>query len=107
MKTKVHVKKGDTVYVLSGKEKGKKGKVLAVVPDKGRVMVEGVNKVKKHQKPNQRVMQGGIVEQEALLPASVVMLVCPRCGKPSRTGKKLVDGGRYVRVCGNCHETID
>ena len=104
---KVHVKKGDSVLVISGKEKGKRGKVLRVVPDKGRLMVEGVNMVKKHQKPTQKVMQGGIITQEALVPASNVMLVCPRCNQATRIRTQvLADGGR-VRVCVRCGEVID
>ena len=103
---KLHVKKGDTVVVIAGKDKGKRGKVLRVVPDKNRVMVEGINMVKKHQKPNQQTMQGGIIEQEALIHASNVMLVCPSCSTPSRTGHTILEDGRSVRRCVNCGETI-
>lgn len=102
----LHVKKGDTVLVIAGKDKGKRGKILRVVPDKGRVMVEGINMVKKHQKPNQQTMQGGIIEQEALIDASNVMLVCPSCNTPSRTGHTILEDGRSVRRCQNCGETI-
>ncbi len=104
--SKLHVKKGDTVLVLAGKDKGKRGKVLRVVPDKNRVMVEGINLVKKHQKPNQKTMQGGIIEQEALIHASNVMLVCPRCNTPSRTGHTILETGQGVRKCLNCGETL-
>jgi len=100
------VKKGDTVFVIAGKNKGKKGKVLAVIPDKGRVTVEGVNMVKKHQKPNQKVMQGGIIEREAPVPSSKVMPVCPRCNRPTRLGRKLLDTGKTARVCKKCGEVI-
>ncbi|MCR4398483.1 MAG: 50S ribosomal protein L24 [Firmicutes bacterium] len=103
---RIHVKTGDTVYVLSGKNKGKRGKVLRVIPDKGTVMVEGVNIVKKHQRPTQKVTQGGIIEKEAPIPSSKVMLVCPRCNRPARTGKKLLESGKTARVCKKCGEVI-
>lgn len=107
MKTRVHVRRGDTVVVIAGKDRGKKGKVTAVVPDKGRVKVEGVNMVTKHQKPNAKVMQGGLVKQEGLIASSNVMLVCPRCGSPARTRSKELTGGNRVRSCGKCEEVID
>ncbi len=107
MNNKVHVRKGDTVVVIAGKDKGKKGKVLSVVPDKNRVMVEGVSIMTKHRKPNQKVMQGGLVKQEALISASNVQLICPRCGQPTRTGATELAGGQRVRNCGKCEEVID
>lgn len=103
---RIHVKSGDTVYVTAGKYKGKKGKVLKVIPDKGAVVVEGVNIVKKHQKPTQKVMQGGIIEKEAPFPSSKVMWVCPRCGKPSRVGNKVLEAGKTARVCKQCGEVV-
>ena len=103
---KLHVKKGDTVLVLSGKDKGKQGKVLQALPKKNKVVVEGMNKVKRHTRPNQNVTQGGIITKEAPFFASKVMRVCPACGKATRTGKKEVNG-KQVRACKKCGEVID
>ena len=103
---KLNVKKGDTVVVLSGKDKGKKGKVVTAMPKKGKVIVEGVNKVKRHTKPNVKAPQGGILGKEAPLHACKVMLVCPACNKPTRVGHKEVNG-KNVRVCKKCGEVID
>ena len=103
---KLNVKKGDTVLVLSGKDKGKQGKVIAAMPKKGKVVVEGVNKVKRHTKPNQKAPQGGIITKEAPLHASNVMLVCPACKKATRVGHKEVNG-KNVRVCKKCGEVLD
>ena len=103
---KLNVKKGDTVVVLSGKDKGKQGKVIEAQPKKGKVIVEGVNKVKRHTKPNQKYPQGGIIQKEAPLNACKVMLVCPACKKATRTGKKEVNG-KMVRACKKCGEVID
>lgn len=107
MGTKVHIKKGDTVFVISGKNKGKRGKVLKVIPEKGRVLVEGVNLVKKHQKPTQKVMQGGIITKEAPIAASAAMLWCSKCSKPTRIRHKVLEGGKKVRVCSRCSEVLD
>lgn len=104
--TKVHVRKGDTVLVIKGKDRGKKGKVLRVIPDSNRVVVEGVNIAKKHQRPTQKVMQGGIVDQENPISAANVQLVCKNCGEATRTGTKVLDDGRRVRVCKNCGEAV-
>lgn len=104
---KVHVRTGDTVLVLRGKDKGKRGKVIKVVPGEGRVFVEGVNIVKKHTKPSRKVMQGGIIEKEAPIYSSRVMVVCPRCQEPSRMGKKRLETNVSVRVCKKCGEVID
>ena len=101
----MRIKKGDTVIVLSGKNKGKKGKVIRVLVESGRVVVEGVNVAKKHQRPS-RNFQGGIIEKPLPLPASKVMLVCPRCGEPHRVGIK-PSGKKRVRVCRGCAEIID
>jgi large subunit ribosomal protein L24 len=97
----LHVKTGDTVVVLSGKDKGKKGKVLEVSPKEKKVIVEGLSMVTKHVKPRQMGEPGGIVKAEAPLYASKVMVVCPKCGKPTRVAHKL-DGGKKVRVCKKC-----
>ena len=104
---KLAVRRGDKVVVLSGKDKGKKGKVIAAVPAVGRVKVEGVNMIKKHAKPTQKVPQGGIREMEGAIPASKVMVVCPACGKPTRVGKKVLSDGRRVRACKKCGESLD
>ena len=85
--TKLHVKKDDQVFVLTGKDTGKTGKILDVDTDKGRVLVEGVNIVTKHKKPRGRNQQGGIIKQEATISASNVMLVCSKCKRPSKTGQ--------------------
>ena len=99
------VKKGDTVIVRSGKDRGAKGKVLLTLPKSNRVLVEGVNRVKKHTKvtTTQRGAQtGGIVTQEAAVNASNVQLVCPHCSKPTRVGHRKDDEGRSVRICRKC-----
>ena len=103
---KLHVKKGDTVQVLSGKDKGKGGKILTALPKKGKVIVEGVNKVKRHNKPSQTNPQGGIVTKEAAISSSKVMVVCPKCKKPTRIAHK-VENGKSVRVCKHCGEVLD
>ena len=105
---KVHVRKNDQVVVVSGKDRGKRGRVLEVYPGRGRALVEGVNIVKRHTKPNpQRNVKGGVVEREAALHASNVQLVCPECGKPTRIGKKVLGDGRKVRVCRKCEGVVD
>ena len=106
-KLKMHVKKGDNVVILAGKDKGKKGKVIQVAPDKGRVIVERINVVKKHSKPNNKVRQGGIVDMEAPISSSNVMLVCGKCGQPTRIGKKVLDNGIKNRICKKCGADID
>ena len=108
----MNVRKGDNVMVIAGKDKGKAGKVLAVKPDTGRIYVEGVNIVKKHQKPRGQGVPGGIVEREAAINASNVMIVCPKCGKPTRVGHKVNEGDgklsrRKVRVCKKCSAVLD
>jgi large subunit ribosomal protein L24 len=104
---KLHVKKGDTVVVLSGKDKGKKGKIIEALPKKSKVIVEGVNTVKRHTKPSQKLPQGGIVVKEAPLNSSKVMLVCSACDKPTRIKKSALASGKSVRVCKKCGEIID
>ncbi|MCE5285012.1 MAG: 50S ribosomal protein L24 [Pelosinus sp.] len=103
---KLHVKKGDTVIVLSGKDKGKQGKIIEALPKKGKVVVEGVNKVKRHTKASQKAPQGGIIVKEAPLSSSKVMLVCTECNKPTRIKKTALASGN-VRVCKKCGEIID
>ena len=104
---KLHVKKDDTVLVLAGKDKGKKGKVLKAMPTAGRVIVERVNMVKKHQRPAGMNQQGGIIELEAPINVSNVMLICPNCNQATRTGKKILADGTKVRYCKKCSKTID
>lgn len=101
----MRLKKGDTVIVLAGKDKNKKGKILSVSPADDKVTVERVNVVKKHQKASQK-FQGGIIEKTKGIPASKVMLVCPRCGDPTRVSVQVIDKKRR-RVCKECQELID
>jgi large subunit ribosomal protein L24 len=102
------IKKNDDVVVLAGRDRGKRGRVLSVAPGKGRLVVEGVNKVKRHTRPNpQKNIQGGIVEREASLHISNVQLVCPECGEPTRVGRRRLDDGRRVRVCRKCNGVVD
>jgi large subunit ribosomal protein L24 len=102
-----HVRKGDLVAVIAGRERGKRGKVLRVLPDEGRVLIEKVNMVKKHQRPTQKLRQGGIIEREGALALANVLLVCGRCDRPARTGIKVLGDERRVRVCKRCGEPID
>ena len=102
-----HVRKGDTVVVVAGKERGKKGKVLRVIPEKGRVVVERLNLIKKHQKPTQKVRQGGIIEREGSIHLSNVMLVDPSSDKPTRVGMKALSDGKKVRVARRSGEMLD
>ena len=103
---KVHVKTGDTVVVLSGKNKGKKGKVMAVSPKEGKVIVENVNMVSKHVKPKRMGEAGGIVKAEGAMYASKVQIVCPRCKKPTRIGHKINEDGTKNRTCVKCGEIL-
>lgn len=103
---KQHVRKGDKVLVLSGKDKGKKGKIISSDPTKGTVVVEGVNIVKKHTRPSQRV-QAGILEHPAPLKSAKVMVVCPGCQKPTRVRKAVQKDGARARVCQKCGESLD
>lgn len=103
----LRIKKNDTVMVITGKEKGKKGRVLSVYPSKNRVLVERLNIVKKHMRPSRKYVRGGIIEKEAPLHISNVMLVCPKCDKPTRIGATVLPDGEKVRVCKKCREVID
>lgn len=102
---KVHVKTNDTVIVISGDDKGKKGKVLQVSPKEGKVIVEGINIVKKHVKPRPPQEAGGIVDAEAPMYSSKVQLYCEKCGKATRAAHKIVDG-KKVRVCAKCGASL-
>ena len=106
MNKKVHVKTGDTVMVISGDDKGKKGKVMAVSLKEGKVIVEGVNMVSKHVKPRRMGEAGGILKAEGAMYASKVQIICPRCKKPTRIGHKLNEDGTKSRTCAKCGEIL-
>jgi large subunit ribosomal protein L24 len=102
------IRKNDNVIVTTGKDRGKRGRVVRVVADKNRLLVEGVNIIKRHTKANpQKNVKGGLVEREAPLHASNVQLLCPECGKPTRIGRKVLEDGRKVRVCRKCEGVVD
>lgn len=101
------IKKGDTVLVIAGKDKGKKGKVRFSYPREEKIIVEGVNFVKKHSKAKGAVRQAGIIDLEARLNISKVMLVCGKCNKPARIGHKTLEDGRKVRFCRVCNEVVE
>src|SRR5690349_440582 len=103
----VHIRRGDTVGVIAGSERGKRGKVLRVLPERGRVVVEHVNMIKKHQRPTQKLRQGGIIEREGALALSNVLPICGSCDKPARVGSKVLADGRKVRICRRCDEPLD
>jgi len=105
-KVKVHVRKNDTVIVISGQDSGKTGEVLKVMPKNGKVIVKGVNIVSKHQKPNRENMQGGIIKKEAAIYSSKVMLYCTKCKSATRIANKILEDGSKVRVCKKCGETF-
>jgi large subunit ribosomal protein L24 len=101
------IRRNDTVAVTTGKDRGKRGRVLKVLPERNRLIVEGVNFLKRHTRPNpQRNIKGGIVEREASLHASNVQLVCPECGQVTRIGRR-IEGDRKVRVCRKCEGVVD
>ena len=105
---KVHIKKNDLVLVLTGKDRGKTGKVLKVMPNDRRAIIEGLNFVQKHTRPNpQRNIKGGILPKEAPIHLSNLMVVCKRCNKHARVGISHMQDGRKVRVCKNCNELLD
>jgi len=101
------IRKNDTVLVIVGKDKGKKGKVRQVLPSGSKVTVEGVNMVRRHARASGAARQAGIIELEAPLHLSNVMLVCNKCNEPTRVGLRLLDDGRKARFCRSCHEVID
>ena len=102
------IRKNDNVVVITGKDRGKRGRVLKVIADKNRLIVEGVNIIKRHTKPNpQRQIKGGLVEREAGLHASNVQVLCPECGEVTRIGHKILGDGRKVRVCRKCEGVVD
>ena len=103
----MQIKKNDNVMVISGKEKGKRGRVIAVYPATNRLLVEKLNMIKRHTRPNQQLRQGGIVEKENPIAVSNVQLICSKCDKPTSVSRKASGEGSRVRVCKTCSETID
>lgn len=103
----VKVKKNDRVRLIAGKDRGKEGRVLFVDRKKGRIVVEGLNLVKKTRRPDQQNQKGGIIDIEAPLYLSNAMVLCPKCSKPTRVGKKQLETGKRVRICGKCGEILD
>ena len=101
------IRKNDTVLVIAGKDRGKKGKVRFSYPKEGRLLVEGINMIKRHTRARGQVRQAGIIEREAPINASDVMLLCAQCGQPARIGFRFLEDGRKVRVCRACNEVID
>lgn len=102
----MQIKKNDTVVVTSGREKGKRGRVIAVYPSENRLLIEKLNIIKRHTRPNQQLRQGGIVEKEAPISAANVRLVCPKCDKPTRVVRR-IEGDSRSRVCRSCNEVLD
>jgi len=103
----MNIKKNDTVLVIAGKDKNKKGKVHFAFPRENKVQVDGINYIKKHMRPRGQVKQAGIIDREAPFAASNVMLICPKCSKPARVGYQTERNGERVRVCKVCKEVID
>lgn len=101
------IRKEDNVYVIAGKDSGKSGRVLSVEAAKEKVLVEKVNIVKKHMKPNKTYAQGGIIEKEAPIHVSNIMLLCPKCGKRTKLAVTVLEGGKKHRTCKKCKEVID
>jgi large subunit ribosomal protein L24 len=107
MNNKMSFKKGDYVLVISGDDKGKKGKIVSIFPKKMQVIVESVNFLKKHTKPTQNVPQGGVIKQEGALHISNIKLICNKCNKPTTIKREKIKEGKRVRVCKKCKEIID
>lgn len=100
------LKKGDTVKVISGKDKGKTGKILRTMPEKNKVVVEKVNIIKKHKRPDQK-SKGGIVEKEAAMDVSKVSIICGKCKKATRIKNRILEDRKKIRICSKCNEVID
>jgi large subunit ribosomal protein L24 len=107
MRGRFSLKKNDLVMVIAGREKGKSGRILKVFPRKNRALIEKVNFIKRHTRPSGQTRQGGIVEKEAPIHVSNVMVICEKCNLPIRVGKKILDDGRKVRICKKCGELLD
>ncbi len=103
----MHVHREDTVVVLTGKDRGKKGRVIRVMTKADKVLVEKINMVKRHTRPNQELPQGGIVEKEAPIHVSNLQVICSKCGKPTRIAHKTLSGGQKTRACKKCGEILD
>jgi len=101
------IRKEDNVLVIAGKDKGKKGKIRFVYPKNDRVLVEGINMIKTHSRAKAQVKQAGLIEREAPIAISDVMIICTRCNKPTRIGFKALEDGKKVRICRSCKEAID
>ncbi len=101
------IRKNDTVLIIAGKDKGKKGKIRRALPKEKKVLVEGLNVIKRHSKTKGQARQAGIIELEAPLSVSKVMLICTKCTKPARVGYRLLEDGKKARVCRSCSEIID
>ena len=104
---KCKIRKNDQVMIVKGKEQGKTGRVIRVIPDKGHVLIEKLNLVKRHTKPSAKYKQGGIIEKEAPLAISNVMLLCDKCKGPVRVGRKVLEDGKRVRLCKKCGEVFE
>jgi large subunit ribosomal protein L24 len=101
------IRKDDTVVIIAGKDRGKKGKVRRALPNEDKVIVEGLNMIKRHSRARRAARQAGIIELEAPIQVSDVMLVCEKCGNPTRVGFRFLDDGKKVRICNSCREVID
>ena len=107
MRPKMSIRRGDEVVVIAGKDKGKRGHVTRVYPEANRIVVDGVNIVKRHRRRQPGSLQAGIVDMPAPLSRANVMLLCPNCDKPSRTGRTILQDGTHVRICKHCGEVIE
>lgn len=101
------IRKNDNVLIVVGKDKGKKGKVRKTIPDKEKVIVEGLNLIKRHSKTKGKTRQAGIIELEGAIPVSNVMMICNKCNKPARVGYRILEDGNKARYCHNCSEIIE
>lgn len=103
----MRIRRNDTVLVIAGKDKGRRGKVRSVLTKEERVLVDGINMIKRHAKARTQARQAGIIEQEASIDSSNVMLICSRCSRPARVGSRFLEDGKKVRICRRCGEAID
>lgn len=103
----MHVHRDDTVLVLTGKDRGKKGRIIRLFPTKNKALIEKINMVKRHTRPNQQMPQGGIMEKESPVHISNLQVICTKCGKPTRIGHKRLNEATTVRICRKCGEILD